>query len=710
MGGAVRLEEGNDDEGEDAEENGARTIGLVDREGRPLVGELVETARMLRKKKRRQSLHAVAALQKIGRLRRAGTRRTMMQKVEKLKEKREQISKRIASLEEKMQHLGEGRELRRECRIASGLEILPPSESAPGPGVGEAPSRLTVEVSKMLVQRAGTPKKARCHNYTVAFGTLLVLSAGAGIVVAAIAFNPLLGPSATHFPMSPPPSHSPSPPLPLLPPPPPMPSPLSPPLPLLPPPPPIPCPPPPPPQVPPGAPPNEPPQSAAEAVAAELNARFTNGVPSNNLTVAGVLVHTFDFQLTADPWVPRGANGRTDRVSASLFNQRLPYMFKGHGFGLVLEPTHTKDTLWCAWALDAGTTGKAPCDRICAEPNGGRVGGYCPWAPQHLIHMLEQHELRHGARFNNGWHNEVVLHAAAYVAAMPRIVQAFFATSDETYASARVVRATFAEHFELERHAIPPLLRLNLSRTIPFEIEPHADTGMNVVSELNRRFAHGHPSNAAAEAGVFFRGLDALTGASGSADPWNVYWPHSRQPINRVSGCIMNARLPYLFMRAPWGRHEYDNAPPGPEVGAGGFFVKPGVVEAGMICSYSHDASTTNDRSGNGCGRGDAFASVQLAEMLAAHERRSLQCSQAGNINNCYNEVLLSASVWNANLPDLVEAMGFPRGSARAEHEARLTHALFLKNFGAEVPLIEIALRNDTQDGLNPQPFSLAEA
>ena len=79
--------------------------------------------------------------------------------------------------------------------------------------------------------------------------------------------------------------------------------------------------------------------------------------------------------------------------------------------------------------------------------------------------------------------------------------------------------------------------------------------------------------------------------------------------------------------------------------------------------------------------------------MLRSHERRVPECLAAGNVNNCYNEVVLDADAWDAHLPELVEAVAYPRGSSRAEIEARAAAARFLERFGRAVPLVEMALR-----------------
>ena len=218
----------------------------------------------------------------------------------------------------------------------------------------------------------------------------------------------------------------------------------------------------------------------ADGVVRLLNHRFMNGTPSNDLATAGVLVHVFDFGMATDFWNAHGWAEFVDRVSGSVFNRRLPYVYAygfhtagGNGIedhtaasGIVLEPGAAQDALWCAWSGDAGTTGKPACRPSCGGQ--GQQGGYCAWPAEQFEEMMKAHEQLNGVPADpNRWqkYNEVMWHAQQYKASMPSIVQAFFGSTPASLAFARQTRARFAEHFGLSSAAelIPPLLRLNVS-------------------------------------------------------------------------------------------------------------------------------------------------------------------------------------------------------------------------------------------------------
>jgi hypothetical protein len=309
-----------------------------------------------------------------------------------------------------------------------------------------------------------------------------------------------------------------------------------------------------------------------------------------------------------------------------------------------------------------------------------------------------------------GGYNEVVLRDRdrCYQNEMPHIVEAVFARGrdPEQLRAARTAHSYFVRHFHLHDEygstAEPPLIlyyrpgegfafdpEFTVASPIPPAVPsaspetaiplmppamvpsappispppispaPPISPGMERTAQLNAQFFGGRPSNDAAEAGVFIRGFDQLTHSN---LPWEVYWPHSTQKTDRLSGSIANARLPYIYMRTPWGQAQYNDDPPGPHVGTPSFVVTATFVNDALLCSYDRDAATTNDRAYHGCARQGSRSPSHLKAMLEAHESRAVHCQASGNINNCYNEVILDAHKWRQRLPDAIAAFSFPLG------------------------------------------------
>lgn len=158
------------------------------------------------------------------------------------------------------------------------------------------------------------------------------------------------------------------------------------------------------------------------------------------------------------------------------------------------------------------------------------------------------------------------------------------------------------------------------------------------VQDLNDRYV-------ACEPGVLIRGFDAMSRSSRL--PWTSYWPHSTIRADRMSGSMTNARIPFIFMRAPWGKPEFNDSPPGhvtigdrsASIGAGGVIFSAAVAQLALLCSYERDVASVNDRRHRGCGRGHSYSPSELMKMLASHEKRASGCQRSHNINNCYNEV-----------------------------------------------------------------------
>ena len=143
---------------------------------------------------------------------------------------------------------------------------------------------------------------------------------------------------------------------------------------------------------------------------------------------AGVLVHQFDGTEADEPWLPcpptKWCGDIGDRLSASLINKRLPYLFKEGGAGIVLAPPATR--IRCSYFGDGGTM-----PRRCTNPPATgcvpgccSVEGYpdwcedvrlesqavygCAFKPTDLDAMLRHHELRANGGSGQGY-NEVII-------------------------------------------------------------------------------------------------------------------------------------------------------------------------------------------------------------------------------------------------------------------------------------------------------------
>eukprot|EP00966_Prymnesium_polylepis_P315238 7283976-Prymnesium_polylepis.1 len=76
--------------------------------------------------------------------------------------------------------------------------------------------------------------------------------------------------------------------------------------------------------------------------------------------------------------------------------------------------------------------------------------------------------------------------------------------------------------------------------------------------------------------------------------------------MDRLSGSIMNARLPFAFQdcatRAGWSTRPW--------------------CKRDLLCSYSSDADTKSDKWKGGCGRRGVFAAHELEQMLVKRRLR----------------------------------------------------------------------------------------
>ena len=145
------------------------------------------------------------------------------------------------------------------------------------------------------------------------------------------------------------------------------------------------------------------PSPEGAGVVSALNARFRAGVPSDDPARAGVVIHALNEQLGVEPspWLSsdRLSWPPSDRVSASIMNARLPFIYQGgpcttivgaktivcpqHRMrarpltpGFVLRPSVVKRALLCAYEHDGGSD-KYQCPRnwrAAASPNKCKPG------------------------------------------------------------------------------------------------------------------------------------------------------------------------------------------------------------------------------------------------------------------------------------------------------------------------------------------------
>lgn len=237
-----------------------------------------------------------------------------------------------------------------------------------------------------------------------------------------------------------------------------------------------------------------PPNPPGVAVLNGINARFAHAVPSNDLRVAGVLVHNIDEISNGDtPWKPCSLGGCavkfSDRFPCSIIYPTNVHMYKAENGGFVIRPGAGANVL-CSYSRDGLTmTG----GKVCGVPNPtGCIPGcgwapyeWCPeavpwrcaWPPKKLDQMLEAHQ-----QYNTKQHNEVVLQARAWTEQMPSTIEAvwFFEASGpgdehdrQKLLKARVyvegVHKRFLDAFGLSASEVP-LLAFDPTRSRPFRI------------------------------------------------------------------------------------------------------------------------------------------------------------------------------------------------------------------------------------------------
>jgi len=244
----------------------------------------------------------------------------------------------------------------------------------------------------------------------------------------------------------------------------------------------------------------------------QLNHRYREGRPSSNLVEAGVLVHLFDGGDDYNkPWLPCTDNEWCrrfpDRVSLSLINQRVPFLYTYKEAGMIIAPFATE--VLCSFATDGlsmahSCTPPGPSDDGSCIPGchgEGKPGGdsnlgeagrpdwcnpqdefwgdsavewqwdthFCAWKPEDMQMMLAENELRKDVKLthcdqkkHDGCrYNEIVVDADKWVSSLPKNIMAFFAPVGS--GSEQRARRAHTQFLAAYPSSKAPLLRLNLS-------------------------------------------------------------------------------------------------------------------------------------------------------------------------------------------------------------------------------------------------------
>ena len=177
-------------------------------------------------------------------------------------------------------------------------------------------------------------------------------------------------------------------------------------------------------------------------------------------------------------------------MSGSIINRKVPFLYRKEAPGFVLSSELA--VIRCSYPKDGSTMHKmcAPHDKNAAPsdcvPGCFTKGNRCSekgdscFDPDRLKQMMEVHEEHHsvnskcvggGHGGNAGCqHNEIVLNAQKWKAALPRLIEAVFFPVDGDEAQARIMHAEFLSAYGLTAQKVP-LLRLHLDRPFtPFEL------------------------------------------------------------------------------------------------------------------------------------------------------------------------------------------------------------------------------------------------
>jgi len=168
---------------------------------------------------------------------------------------------------------------------------------------------------------------------------------------------------------------------------------------------------------------------------------------------------------------------------------------------------------------------------------------------------------------------------------------------------------------------------------------------------------------------------------------------------DRFSASVINRRVPYL----------YDAKQPG-------FILQPFAVDRAFLCGYKQDGGTMgkvcsppgiSEQCVPGCrlqrptwSDGLRRSRGQLWQLLEEQEEDMISGLRNG-VRSCgqdtcyYNELVLSANVWVQHLPQIIEAIFFPKFAHDAEGKARSSLWRFHMQYpGVFVPLVSLDLAN----------------
>lgn len=241
---------------------------------------------------------------------------------------------------------------------------------------------------------------------------------------------------------------------------------------------------------------------------ANLNRRYKDGKPTNDLALAGLLVHQFDAldEEAENEWTPCPLEGISmcnlfgDRISASLINAHMKSPFSLDRAGFILSAAHVE--VRCVYPHDGDSMHK-----LCTPPGGDQKCSpgcftaedllgcatedikkgsaptcYTPaqlepamklflaWIKDKPFDAFDECGQGNGCRYN-----EIILNAQAFALNLPGAVEAIFYPKGGNEAKARDVHKRFLAKFDLDASRVP-LLVLDLTAAAnpaaPFSYAP----------------------------------------------------------------------------------------------------------------------------------------------------------------------------------------------------------------------------------------------
>ena len=434
---------------------------------------------------------------------------------------------------------------------------------------------------------------------------------------------------------------------------------------------------------------------------------------------------------------PDASVGYGDRASCSVISKRMPDMFEPEYVDVLVERgfrrlpfvlldtnvTAVRDRISCCYAKDGGSI-----VATCSPPGGGNTGctpgcQHDSFPPAQLQACLDGYlENMHNCKIHPSWcsatyfnaYNEVILDTwreggwdkASYV----------LAVGIPSDASEAVVQLGYEVHAAaLASGADVPFLRYDGAATkYPFllvDVPPPMTSQRSspaiaqsarggppggVVERLNARFRNAKSSNDLGEIGILVHTFD---GQEDPTEPWLACRAEQFCGFygDRVSTSLVRPGrvATYKFQEA-----------------SAGVIANPEVAQ--LLCAYGGDGATRGKtcnppgvsaqctpgcttRGGWGLPWCDADASQDSLcnrrpwKPSDLHRLITIEAMGSGGSHDqlsSYDELVLDGSIWNAHMPNAVEA--FVETSANDPRAAKL-HAAFLARYGlsaAQVPLV----------------------